>query len=163
MQYLDTASVVLGALAGMADTPAAPLLPRGSYFTEALIREILRTSAFRRSKKFIYAILHSPGPIAWSLTRLTPSTYSGEWPVLVYFFPPPRHITISVAPVMGRNDASKEERTSVVEERFSRGWILRSNSVREAGEETPGYGRYPGEWTRLPYSLILAHYGSPLP
>src|SRR5215210_1476539 len=50
MQYLDTASVVLGALAGMADTPAARL-PRGSYFTEALIREILRTSALRRSTK----------------------------------------------------------------------------------------------------------------
>src|SRR5829696_4778230 len=44
VQYLDTASVVLGALAGMADTLAAPLLPRGSYFTEARIRGIPRTS-----------------------------------------------------------------------------------------------------------------------
>src|SRR5215204_5655425 len=49
--YLDTASVVLGALAGMADTSAAPL-PRGSYFTEARIGEILRTSALRSSQKF---------------------------------------------------------------------------------------------------------------
>src|SRR5215208_4687064 len=35
----------------MADAPAAPL-PRGSYFTEARIREVLRTSALRSSKKF---------------------------------------------------------------------------------------------------------------
>jgi hypothetical protein len=51
VQYLDSASVVLGALAGMADTPAAPL-PRGSYFTEARIREIPRTSALPNSRKF---------------------------------------------------------------------------------------------------------------
>src|SRR5919112_6360905 len=46
-----TASVFLGALAGMADAPAAPL-PRGSYFTEARRREILRTPTLRRSTKF---------------------------------------------------------------------------------------------------------------
>src|ERR671911_2442505 len=51
VQYLDSASVVLGALAGMADTFAAAL-PSGSYFTEARIRETLRTSALRGSEKF---------------------------------------------------------------------------------------------------------------
>src|SRR5215211_7579762 len=40
-----------GCVAGMADTSAAPL-PRGSYFTEARIGEILRTSALRSSPKF---------------------------------------------------------------------------------------------------------------
>jgi hypothetical protein len=43
VQYLDTASVVLGALAGMADTPAAPL-PRGSYFTEARIETVWKVA-----------------------------------------------------------------------------------------------------------------------
>jgi hypothetical protein len=114
-------------------------------FTEVRGIGIFRSSSKRSSQKFIYAILQSPGPIAWVLTWLTPSTYLGEWPVLVYFFPPPRHITISVARVMGRNDASKEERTSIVEERFSRGWIGGSNIVG-GGRSTPGDGRQnPGD------------------
>jgi hypothetical protein len=44
VQNLDTASVFLGALAGMADTTAAPL-PRGSYCTEARQKGTQRLAA----------------------------------------------------------------------------------------------------------------------
>src|SRR5215210_767939 len=70
MQYLDTASVVLGALAGMADTPAAPL-PKGSYFTEARIREILRISALRCTKKFILTGCSKPARSEFVGSRVT--------------------------------------------------------------------------------------------